>query len=427
MSQLKCRDTRAEWFGSVPDHWTIARNKNAFRIVSQKVGDRFAEYQLLSLTLLGVKVRDVESGKGKFPASFETYQEVMPGDIVFCLFDIDETPRTVGLSSLNGMVTGAYTVVRCTNLADPRYVAYFYLSIDHRKGLRPFYTGLRKVVRPDTFLNARFPLPDLETQKAIADFLDRETARIDQLIEKKQRLVELFSEKLNAVIHDSVNKSTYLKAQPLHRFCKIVTGKTPSRADESNFGLEEGLPWATPSSLGFFEPILTTKEKLTEQGAKGQMVVPSETVLINGIGASIGKVGFAGRKMTFNQQIHGIVQVRKLLNNRFLFFVMCAKRDEIISLASNTTIPIINADRFGRISVPLPPNDVQAEAVRQIEAYVEQTHRLTDAVSQSIERLREFRSALITAAVTGQIDVMTWGKKGQTDRRLDQIDEAMRA
>lgn len=93
MTEDSNTDTRLEWFGKVPAHWTVGRNKNAFRIVGKKVGDAFGDYDLLSLTLRGVILRDLESGKGKFPASFDTYQDVSPGDIVFCLFDIDETPR----------------------------------------------------------------------------------------------------------------------------------------------------------------------------------------------------------------------------------------------------------------------------------------------------------------------------------------------
>ena len=205
-SECGNQDLRATWFGTVRPAWPLARAKNAFNVVSRKVGSKWNKFTLLSLTMHGIIPRDMESGKGKFPESFETYQEVETGDIVFCLFDIDETPRTVGLSGLHGMVTGAYTVVRCTKLADPRFVYYFYLSIDERKGLRPFYTGLRKVVRTETFLNATFPLPDLSTQNQIANFLDRETTRIDILLRKKQCLIELLAEKFNGEVSRLMTK-----------------------------------------------------------------------------------------------------------------------------------------------------------------------------------------------------------------------------
>ncbi len=157
------KDSGVKWLSDVPEHWDVRRNKQVFRLVSVQVGNKSADFQLLSLTLRGVIPRDMESGKGKFPAEFDTYQVVEPDDIVFCLFDIDETPRTVGISSDLGMITGAYTVAKTLPAADPRFIYYYYFSIDLRKGLRPFYTGLRKVVRPETFLNIELPLPPLWT------------------------------------------------------------------------------------------------------------------------------------------------------------------------------------------------------------------------------------------------------------------------
>lgn len=98
------KDSGVKWLSDVPEHWDVRRNKQVFRLVSVQVGNKSADFQLLSLTLRGVIPRDMESGKGKFPAEFDTYQVVEPDDIVFCLFDIDETPRTVGISSDLGMV-----------------------------------------------------------------------------------------------------------------------------------------------------------------------------------------------------------------------------------------------------------------------------------------------------------------------------------
>ena len=74
-------DLRAAWFGRVSPEWKLGRAKNAFRVVSKKVGTRSSEYDLLSLTLKGIIRRDLESGKGKFPESFDTYQEVKKGDM----------------------------------------------------------------------------------------------------------------------------------------------------------------------------------------------------------------------------------------------------------------------------------------------------------------------------------------------------------
>ncbi len=134
------------WLKEIPAHWDIWRNKNIFTEIKEEVGKNASSYTLLSLTLNGIVPRDVESGKGKFPEKFDKYKVVKPGYMAFCLFDIDETPRTVGLSSFDGMLTGAYTIMRVDNV-NPRFAYYYYLSLDNAKAMRPLYSGLRKTIK----------------------------------------------------------------------------------------------------------------------------------------------------------------------------------------------------------------------------------------------------------------------------------------
>ena len=103
----KFRETGLPWAPRIPDHWDLAPVRSALSPRREIVGNRHAEHTLLSLTLQGVIVRDLTTSKGKFPASFESYQQVHSGDFVLCLFDVDETPRTVGRSGHDGMITGA--------------------------------------------------------------------------------------------------------------------------------------------------------------------------------------------------------------------------------------------------------------------------------------------------------------------------------
>ena len=96
--------TPLPWLQEIPAHWNLVRNKNIFQEVKDVVGQNAKDYPLLSLTTKGIILRDIASGKGKFPKDFDTYKIVRKGDMAFCLFDIDETPRTVGLSEYEGMV-----------------------------------------------------------------------------------------------------------------------------------------------------------------------------------------------------------------------------------------------------------------------------------------------------------------------------------
>src|SRR5580765_1904402 len=96
------------WLDLVPGHWDLVPNRALVSRRKVLVGKRHSDYRLLSLTKAGVIVRDLRGQKGKFSADMGTSQEVRKGDLVFCLFDVPETPRTVGLSQHDGMITGAY-------------------------------------------------------------------------------------------------------------------------------------------------------------------------------------------------------------------------------------------------------------------------------------------------------------------------------
>ena len=84
------------WLKAIPAHWEIRRNKNVFTEMKEEVGEHSSEYTLLSLTLNGIIPRDMDAG-GKFPSDFGKYKVVKKGYMAFCLFDVDETPRTVGI------------------------------------------------------------------------------------------------------------------------------------------------------------------------------------------------------------------------------------------------------------------------------------------------------------------------------------------
>ena len=191
--------------GRVRRGWEVRRLKSLLRPHKILVGKHCNEYDLLSLTLRGIVKRDMDNPEGKFPASFETYQEVNPGEFVFCMFDNEETPRAVGLSSLRGMITGAYDVMSLIDSGiSSKYLNYYFLWIDDGKRLKPLYKGLRKTVPLDSFMTYKIPLPPLPEQEAIVERLDRETGKIDRAIEVKRRQIELLRERRQIVIDEVV-------------------------------------------------------------------------------------------------------------------------------------------------------------------------------------------------------------------------------
>ena len=200
------KDSEAKWLGDIPSHWDTLTNKNIFKLKKNQVGKKSEDYILLSLTLNGVIKRDIENPQGKFPAEFNTYQEVKKGDFIFCLFDVEETPRCVGLSDFDGMITGAYTVMEPYENFDRNFLYYFYLNLDADKRLKPLYTGLRNTISKENFFSFKTFVPPLPEQNAIAAFLDRKTALIDQATDIKQKQIELLKERRQILIHNAVTR-----------------------------------------------------------------------------------------------------------------------------------------------------------------------------------------------------------------------------
>jgi type I restriction enzyme S subunit len=194
------------WLGRVPGHWGLVPNRGLVRKRKVLVGKRHSDYRLLSLTKQGVIVRDISTGKGKFSSDMGTSQEVRNGDLVFCLFDVPETPRTVGLSRHEGMITGAYTIFESLGRGSCEYFELFYRAMDDRKLLSPLYSGLRNTIPAERFLGAKTPQPPPDEQAAIVRFLDWANGRLERAIRAKRKVITLLNEQKQAIIHRAVTR-----------------------------------------------------------------------------------------------------------------------------------------------------------------------------------------------------------------------------
>jgi type I restriction enzyme S subunit len=201
---VQTKESGIDWVGQIPMNWESIPNKYLFKLKKETVGKRSGQYDLLSLTLRGVIKRDMDNPEGKFPTDFDTYQEVSPGDFIFCHFDVEETPRTVGLSDYFGMITGAYTVYSVTPGVDPRFLLHFYIFADTDKKMRSMYTGLRNTISKDAFGAFKTPLPPIEEQRAIVAHIDDASRKIEDSIEIKERQIAALNEYRASLIDAAV-------------------------------------------------------------------------------------------------------------------------------------------------------------------------------------------------------------------------------
>ena len=200
---VKLKNSGVDWIGEIPEHWETLSNKYIFYLNKIQVGKKSSDYELLSLTLSGIIKRDMENPEGKFPAEFDTYQEVKKGDFVFCLFDVEETPRTVGLSNFDGMITGAYTVMKVNSHFNSKFLYYYYLNLDEKKRLKYLYKGLRNTIPKDIFFALKTIIPPISEQIEITNYLDIINEKISKAISLKQQEIEKLKE-CKTVLVDNV-------------------------------------------------------------------------------------------------------------------------------------------------------------------------------------------------------------------------------
>ena len=422
------RDSGTDWLGSVPNEWNIVRNKQAFNFEKDLVGKKSKDYTLLSLTLQGIKVRDIEGGKGKFPAEFDTYQKVEKNDIIFCLFDIDETPRTVGLSSHNGMITGAYNVARCNAKALPAYMYYYYLSIDEYKGLKPYYTGLRKVVRTETFMNIQLALPSLPEQQTIANYLDSATAKIDTLIEKQTKLIALLKEKRQAVISHAVTRGLdntvamkdsgveWLGEIPEHWISTKVKNmlSTPitDGPHETPEFLDEGVPFISAEAIsqGYIN-FNKVRGHITQEANKkySQKYTPKiHDVYMIKSGATTGVTAMVEDRIDFNiWSPLAVFRSTSRLNPYYLLnFLRSSNFQKAVELYwSYGTQQNIGMNVLENLYITIPPIQEQEKIADYLNDKTSKIDNLISKSIKAIDLLKEKRTSLVSSAVTGKIDV----------------------
>ncbi len=188
------------WHGTLPTGW-IERPLYAVAAERRNANKGLRETNLLSLSYGRIVRKDIESSEGLLPASFETYQIVKPGDVVLRLTDLQNDQRSLrsGLVGERGIITSAYLALRVHG-AEPRFIAYQLRAIDSMKIFYSMGGGLRQSIGFGDLKRLPLALPPLEEQRAIADYLDRETAQIDAFIAKNEELIDLLVERRAAVV-----------------------------------------------------------------------------------------------------------------------------------------------------------------------------------------------------------------------------------
>jgi type I restriction enzyme S subunit len=270
--------------------------------------------------------------------------------------------------------------------------------------------------------------PPLLEQGAIVKFLDRETAKIDTLVAKKDRLIKLLQEKRSALITRAVTKGLdptvpmkdtgvkWLGETPAHWEClrtkfvaRLESGHTPSR-QHPEYWEDCDISWFTLADVwqirdGRREYVTETEEKVSQLGLANSAarLLPQGTVMVSRT-ASVGFSAIMGTAMATTQDFVNWVCGRRM-KPEYLLYVFRSMEQEFDRLTMGSTHQTIYMPDVGQFMTPVPPLAEQERIVAYVRDAATKIDVLMAKVSEAIERIREYRTALVSAAVTGKIDL----------------------
>lgn len=401
----------------------------------ERAGEQAATLPLLSVLITrGVQRRDAsDTTKRAAAEDLSNYKIGRAGDLV--INRMRAFQGALGIAPEDGVVSPDYSVLRVSPLVERRWLNYYLTSTSTVSEMSSLVRGIGGTeagnvrtprLNVSDLHSMRIRLEPLDQQRAIADYLDRETARIDTLIEEQQRLVELLQERRMTlrtegalqgiracdIVDSPLPWARTLPAGwpvvPLTSVARLESGHTPSRSRE-DWWQDCYIPWISLNDVGAMRTnkyIDTTTNQLSDQGIANSSarLLPAHTVVLSR-DATVGRTAIMKVPMATSQHFAAWVCGPRLDPEYLWTLFTDAMQPYFASFQNGSTIRTIGMGDLAAFRIPLPPMDEQRRIVAHLD---EQTAKIDTVIAETerfIELSQERRSALVTAAVTGQIDV----------------------
>ena len=428
------KNSGVEWLGDVPDEWDIYP---FWYLFNRKEITNKTQEQLLSVYLgRGVILHSEGGGMVHKPAdNLEKYQLVEVND--FVMNNQQAWRGSVGVSPYKGIVSPAYLIFSFNKkICAPKFFKYFLRDkgvVDQFMIASMSVGTIQRQVKWHLLKTIQLSIPSLIEQNTIANFLDTETARIDNLIAKQEKLIELLEEQRKSIISHAVTKGLNPNA-PMKDSGVEWLGEvpehwmTPSSKHLLEIPITDG-PHETPNFVDDGVPFISaeaiSKGKIDFDKKRGY-ITPElnaiyskkyspkiEDIYMVKSGATTGKVAMVETTEEFN--IWSPLAVFRCNKNKvlpkFLLAVFNSSHfyDALVLNWSYGTQQNIGMGVLSNIEIPCPSLKEQAEIIQHLDAQNTKFDKLINTQSQLIEKLKEYRSTIISHAVTGKIDVREFG------------------
>jgi type I restriction enzyme, S subunit len=426
------KDSGVEWLREIPVQWETRRWRYCCRIKEGLVDPRD---ELVSERIL-VAPNHIETGTGRVLFTESSREQgaisgkyaVRTGDLVYS--KIRPALNKVCIAAGEWLCSADMYPVRiiAPDLA-PRFLLYFMLSGPF---VRLMVDESMRVAMPKVNRNALsacpIVVPPVSDQLKVVSFLDRETAKIDALVARKQRLIDWLQEKRSAVITQLVTKGLDTRA-PLRDsgiewlgkipaqwtvirtkyVARLRSGHTPSR-QHPEYWEDCTVPWFGLADVwqlrdGRKEYVVETNEMISELGLlhSAARLLPEGTVILSRT-ASVGFSAILAKSMATTQDFVNWVCGPEI-RPEYLLYVFRSMTQEFRRVTMGSTHQTIYMPDVSRFVTPLPPLEEQDKIVNLVRERVKIVDAMIDKTREAIDRLKEYRTALISAAVTGKIDV----------------------
>ncbi|MEZ9566779.1 restriction endonuclease subunit S [Vibrio artabrorum] len=417
----------ARWYSSFPENWSEVKAKRLFSNERERASSE--DEQLAASQKYGVIPQALMMAQNNAKVMLalkgtDNFKQVKENDFVISLRSFE---GGIEHSKYNGCISPAYTVLRLQHESSyPNYFRYALKCSPFIQALNSTSEGIRdgKTITYDEFGELLVVLPSQAEQKTIAKFLDRETQRIDSLIGEKQNFIKLLKEKRQALISHVVTKGLnpdvdmqdsgieWIGQVPKHwvcpnyRYvCEIYRGKFTHRPRNDPAMFDGIHPFIQTGDVARAKNILSSySQTLSDAGTEVSQLIPKGTLMMVITGAKIGSTAILGFDSYAPDSVVGF-KAKPTIELSYLKYSLMAALPALEQTSIQSTQPNLNIDRIGSLKTPLPPLDEQVSIVNYIENQLSNFETVLSAVEDSIKLLLERRTSLISAAVTGEIDV----------------------
>lgn len=399
--------------------WSTLPAKHRFKY-TKEANTGMKESHRLALTMKGVIDRSLDDNEGLQSSDYGSYQIFEPGDLAFKLIDLQNIKTSrVGLVPRRGIMSPAYIrLVPTSDEVVPKFYYWYFYAAYIGNIFNGLGGGIRQNLNQTELLN--FPVPDLpqDDQAAIADYLDRETRRIDGLIVQKTRFIAVLDDKEKAMIAHFVRRGIDGTA-PTKDSGVEWRGIVPThwqRARMKNHfkqvkrqGYDDLTVLSVYREFGVIEKASRSDNinKTPEDLSKYQLVEPND-LAINKMKAWQGSMGISPF-LGITSPDYVVMKPIGEHNPRYMHHYLRARPMpwvyRLISNGIRTDQWRMEPEKFLELPIFLPPMDEQEAIANRIDRELDRIRGLIEKTERSIALLKEKRAALITAAVTGKIDV----------------------